>query len=292
MPIPPPQPQESEPSSELALARKHNAALPIHTLPAEVLFQVIHLHMLHILSLEDWDREGYYICLIKLSGVCSHWYNVVRDSPPLWTRVYLSDPPRVVDMALQRSSCHPLDIVINQAFPENTLELQAFMEAINLHRDRWQNMNIRVPYQCMEGMIEALGGPPPNLEKLSFKDRDTISCSQEYDLFRGKAPRLINCTLDGVSIRWDSEVLHDLTILDISWVHFSSTESILHALSHSPQLQSLRIHRCGTRALAPSSSLSVQLSQLVWLQVDLRHEESDATKNFLDHIISDAKSHP
>ncbi|KAG9037828.1 hypothetical protein FS837_001368, partial [Tulasnella sp. UAMH 9824] len=196
----PPRPQEAEPSSELVLGRKHNAALPIHSLPAEVLFQVIHLHLIHTF-LGVWDQTGYYPRLIELSGVCSHWYNVIRDSPPLWTQVCRSDPLRVVEMVLQRSSCHPLAIIIDQEASQSTPELRAFMEFISLHKDRWQNMNIRVPRGCMEEMIEALGGPPPNLEKLSFIDRDTMACSQEYDLFGGRAPRLINCTLDGVSIR-------------------------------------------------------------------------------------------
>lgn len=280
-----PRSQEAEPSADLAIGRRHNAALPIHNLPAEVLLQIFRLHMLELGNLSK-----YYTPLLSLSRVCSHWYNLIRDSPPLWTRVSLSDPPSLVETALQRSSCHQVDIVIYVGPPKNPLEFQTFMHSISLHRDRWRRMDIRVPYPYVEGIVEALGVAPPNLEKLIFKDRDTVSCSNNYDLFRGKAPRLSKLTLNGVSIRWDSEVLHNLTFLDISWVHFSSTNAILRALSHSPQLQRLTIAVCSTGSMATPSSHFVQLSQLVWIHVDLRDEV--ATENLLEHIISDAKDAP
>ncbi|KAG8913948.1 hypothetical protein FRC01_004296, partial [Tulasnella sp. 417] len=107
-----PRPQETTPSSELALNREHNAALPIHTLPAEVFLQVIRLYMLDLFDPED-HAKGYNKCLINLSGVCSYWYNLIRDSPPLWTRLDLSDPPEVVEIVLQRSSSHLLDVILD-----------------------------------------------------------------------------------------------------------------------------------------------------------------------------------
>ncbi|KAG8900796.1 hypothetical protein FRC00_011140 [Tulasnella sp. 408] len=138
----------------------------------------------------------------------------------------------------------------------------------------------------MADIIPALTEPAPNLENLSFADADTISCAREFDLFGGKTPRLSNLTLNGVSVRWDSEILHDLTILDLSWIRFPSTDAILRALSHSPHLENLIIYRCSTVSRAQPPFPSIQLQKLLRLEVDLDDEAT--TQNFLDRIASSA----
>ncbi|KIO22543.1 hypothetical protein M407DRAFT_27943 [Tulasnella calospora MUT 4182] len=284
------QQQETSPSNQLALRRKHNAALAVHTLPTEVFLQVIHLYIL--LHLEDLGA-GYYLQIINLSRVCSRWYNVIRDSPPLWTRVRAADSLKLVETTLQRSSSHPLDIILHPTtyVDEVPASLQLFLDAVDTHRDRWRSLDILAPYTWMEGgILAALGEPAPSLEKLSVIDGDTMYCTRKVDLFGGNAPRLTSLTLNGVSIRWDSKVLHKLTLLDLSWIHFSSTDAILHALSHSTQLQILEVERCTTGSMATSSSPSVQLRQLVRLDVDLRNQA--ATENLLDHIECDAEDAP
>ncbi|KIO22545.1 hypothetical protein M407DRAFT_27945 [Tulasnella calospora MUT 4182] len=287
------QPQDASPSIELALGRRHNAALPIHSLPAEVFVQVIRLHMLLVLDLET-DGEDYYVHLFRLSGVCSHWHHVIRDSPPLWTRLNLSKPPQVVEIALQSSSSHLLDIVYHsQTTPYRLVKValarfQSNVDAVRPHRDRWRSMHMDISASDlgMEDAIEILKEPAPILEKLSLIDQTTMCCTLESDLFGGNAPRLKNLTLDGVSIPWDSEVLHDLMFLSLSYIMFPSTDVILHALSHSPKLQKLHIVKCRTKSMATPSSPFVQLSQLLWLGVNLR----GATEDFLDHIICNVKN--
>ncbi|KAG8913949.1 hypothetical protein FRC01_004297 [Tulasnella sp. 417] len=209
-------------SNELNLRIEQNAELPIHSLPAELLLQIVCLHM--ILEFGSLPKS-YYRRLISLSGVCAHWYNVVTHSPPLWTLINASDPPKVVEMALERSSSHPLDIVLHpRVRPSDELPqtapatFRSILDAINLHRNRCRSMDIVVPSQWVATVITGLGGSAPNLEKLSFIDEDTVYCGQEFDLLGGKAPRLNSLTLNGVSVRWDSEVLHDLAILDLSWI--------------------------------------------------------------------------
>ncbi|KAG8962303.1 hypothetical protein FRC00_009846 [Tulasnella sp. 408] len=238
--------------------------------------------------LYNGDHEEYYTRLIAISGVCSHWYKMIQNSPPLWTLLNFSDPPRVVEMALQRSSLHSLDIVMRQNIISSPPDFQPFMDTIIPHKNRWRHMDIRVPSQWVKGIVEALGGPPPNLKELSFLDKDTLSCARELNLFGGRAPPLNKLTLNGVSIQWDSEVLHNLTALDISWIHFPSTDAILCALARSPQLQKLFMYKCSTGLMATSSSPSVQLSQLVYLRVHFRGKAE--RKNFLDHLICGVKN--
>lgn len=193
-------------------------------------------------------------------------------------------------MALQRSSGHPIDIGLSptQDIEQDTPDFQPFMNAVTPHKDRWRRMDILVPCSWVPETIAALGGPPPKLERLSLIDTETRSCAREFDLFGGRPPLLNSLTLNGVSIRWDSEVLHNLTIFNISWIHFPSTDAVLRALSHSPQLQKLRIYRCSTGSMATLSSPFVRLPRLVLLEVE--HRDEDATQNFLDHIISDVQN--
>ncbi|KIO22541.1 hypothetical protein M407DRAFT_27941 [Tulasnella calospora MUT 4182] len=281
---------EAGASSELELCIKQNAEPPIHSLPPEVFLRIICLHM--FLDLGDL-RTGYYRRLISLSGVCRYWYNVIRHSPPLWTRIHTSDSSEVVEMALQRSSTHPLDIVLHPQPPTDELLLavpanfRSILDAIHPHRNRWRSMDILVPSQWMEAVVAGLEDPAPNLERLSFIDRDMISCTREFDLFGEKAPQMNNLTLNGVSVRWDSEVLHNLAILDLSWIRFPSTDAILQTLSHSPHLEKLKIHRCSTMSIATPSSPSIQLLKLSRLEVDLSSEV--AAENFLDHIECDGE---
>ncbi|KAG8900797.1 hypothetical protein FRC00_011141 [Tulasnella sp. 408] len=278
--------QDATPLSELAHNRKHNAALPIHTLPAELYLQVIHLDTLCILDSGGYGK-GYYGRLIRLSGVCSYWSRVIRDAPSLWAMLNSSVPPKIVEMAFQRSSYHPLDIVFHQAVSRKPPNFQSFMDGISSHRDRCRSIDIQVASRRIRHTIAALGGPAANLEELSLCDTEAMLCDRQFNLFGGRAPLLNSLTLNGVSIRWDSEVLCNLTVLDLSYIHFPSTDAILRALSRSPQLQKLRIHTCSTGSMTSSSSPSVQLLKLVQLEVAFC--ERAETQNFLDHLICGVK---
>ncbi|KIO22540.1 hypothetical protein M407DRAFT_27940 [Tulasnella calospora MUT 4182] len=242
-----------------------------------------------LLHRENYGTD-YYPRLISLSEVCLRWYKIIRDSPPLWTGIHGLDSPELIDTALLRSSRHPLDTIFHSTKHRRHLSTDffSFMTAINGHRDRWRSMEILAPRAWMQGVIASLGGLVPNLEELSLIDRDTISCSRKFDLFGGKAPRLDSLTLNGVSIRWDSEILHNLTCLDLSWIAFPSTDVILHALSRSPQLQKLRINSCTIDSMATPPSRSVQLPRLLRLSVDLRDQA--VTENLLSCIQSNQKN--
>ncbi|KIO22536.1 hypothetical protein M407DRAFT_27936 [Tulasnella calospora MUT 4182] len=280
---------EAHALSELDLRIKQNAELPIHSLPPELLLEVISLHML--LHLENFGM-GYYRRLIGLSGVCSRWYNVIRDSPSLWTQIYVSDSSEVVKIALQRSSSHLLDISLRHTVSTEELpeHFQFFMNAVHCHRDRWRSMKILVPARRMGDVLAVLGEPAPNLKTLLLIDGDTMYCTRKFDLFGGKAPRLTSLTLDGVSIQWDSEIIHNLTALDLSWINFPSTDAILHALSNCAQLQTLKISNCTTTKMATPSSPIIQLPHFSSLYLHLGPQS--ATENFRDHIGDDRYDAP
>ncbi|KAG9037829.1 hypothetical protein FS837_001369 [Tulasnella sp. UAMH 9824] len=275
--------------SELDFRIKQNAERPIHSLPPEVLLQIIYLHMLFYQG--DWGEE-YYDRLISISGVCSHWYSVIRYSPPLWTQIHLSDSLKIVETALQRSSSHALDIILHPSFysQEVPVYFQHFLGAVRPHSDRWRSMEVWVPRAWMESLLTALGEPAPKSERLSLADRDTTYCTRKVNLFGGVAPRLASLTLDGVSIQWDNEILQNLTALDLLWIHFPSTDAILRALSNCTQLQALSISHCATMQMATPSSPVIQFPQLSSLHVELGSQAE--TNNFLDQIEDDRDDAP
>ncbi|KAG8945249.1 hypothetical protein FRC04_001089 [Tulasnella sp. 424] len=277
------QPLEADKSREPDRRFKQNEALPIHSLPTEIFLQVIHYHMRPYFK--DFGSD-YYRHLIRLTGVCSRWCYIIRDSPSLWNRIHWSDTSEVVGTALQRSSSHPLDVVLDTS--ANMLRGQNYMSSLmttlNPHRHRWRSMDISVPGPWMGEVIAGLREPTGSLEKLSLTDEYNTSSTGENDLFGGTAPRLTELTLNGVSIRWDSEVLYDLTVLDLSWIRFPSTRTILNILLHSPQLRTAVIYRCTTDSMHEPSSSSIQLPHLASLQLDLG--ALGAIEEVLEHIAA------
>ncbi|KAG9022094.1 hypothetical protein FS837_006752 [Tulasnella sp. UAMH 9824] len=274
-------PQERRASSNVELLFKHNAVPPVHSLPAELVLQIIRYVVRPFLQN---NKADYYQYIINLSGVCSHWYSIVRDSPRLWNQVHASDSPNIVGMALERSSRHLLDITFDvSAYAERGLEdAQEFIGTIILHRNRWRTVDVSVPSSWIQFVTTALQGPALTLEKLSVTDQDSMYSTHKVELFGGMAPKLQDLTLNGVSIRWNSEIVHGLKFLDLSWIRFPSTKTILSILSHSPQLQKAIISRCGTGETITDSSDSIRLSQLTFLRIDLSRLE--AIENILDSV--------
>ncbi|KAG8925762.1 hypothetical protein FRC01_009738 [Tulasnella sp. 417] len=128
-----------------------------------------------------------------------------------------------------------------------------------------------------------LGRASLNLEKLSLTDRETVSSNDEVDLLVEIPPQLKDLTLDGVSIRWDSEVVHGLKFISLSRIHFPSTKAVLDFLSHCPQLQRAIFRECTTRSTFTNSSYSIQLSRLSFLHIDLGSLEA------IDNILASLK---
>ncbi|KAG8962301.1 hypothetical protein FRC00_009844 [Tulasnella sp. 408] len=280
-------PPEGRTSSEVELLFKHNAALPIHSLPVELLIQIIR-HVVRT-SLQK-NKADYYQYIITLSGVCSHWYGVMRDSPSLWNQVHASDSPYIVGMALERSSSHLLDITIDaSAYQERGLnDTQDFINMIILHRSRWRTVDVSVPSSWIPLVTTALQEPALNLEELSLIDQESMFSTQEVEFFGGMSPQLTALTLDGVPTRWSSEIVHDLKSINLSWIHFPSTKTILDIFSYSPQLQKAIVWRCTTEEIFTDSSVSIRLSQLSLLRIDLGRLE--AIENVLDSVKVSSRS--
>ncbi|KAG8924988.1 hypothetical protein FRC01_010824 [Tulasnella sp. 417] len=261
--------------SDIERRFKHNAALPVNSLPAELFLQVVHYNLHPFI---EHNHSGYYSQVIGLSGVCSHWYNIIRDSPPVWTQIHSSDSPNTVEMALRRSSNHLIDVTIHEVRGHE--HIHEFLNTIFPHRDRWRSLDVFTPSVWVSLLTPALDEPAINLQKLSLVDQDTVSSNNEIDLFRGTTPQLKDLALNGVSARWDSTIVHGLKFIDLSWIHFASTKTVLDILSHSPQLQRATVWRCTTGSIFRDSSSSIQLSRISFLQIDLGSLEA------IDNILA------
>lgn len=282
------QSQETNIPSQLDLPNEQDSSISIHSLPSELLLEVICTAMCGEID------EEYYRSLFSLSGVCSRWYHLILDSPSLWIRLNASDSPEILKVALKRSSGRPLDIVLYADTLYNGQEsldhLDWFLATLGSHVDRWRSMDITYPPLWTDTINAALEDPALNLKKLSLWAEDKVHSAEEIDFFAGTAPRLNDLTLNGVSICWDSEVLRNLTALDLSYINFPSTDEILNALSYSPHLRTLIIDRCTTGRMTNASSPSIQLLHLSVLQVDLGSLE--ATEDFLSRIEDDRDDAP
>ncbi|KAG8900795.1 hypothetical protein FRC00_011139 [Tulasnella sp. 408] len=253
-----PRSQETNIPSQSDRPTKQDAPISIHSLPTELLLEVI----------------------LTVSA---------RKS----TKSIINSP-EILKVALKRSSGRPLDIVLYADTlykgQESTDHLDWFLDILGSHVDRWRSMDITYPPLWTDTINAALEEPALNLEKLSLWAEDKIYSTEEIDFFAGTAPRLNNLTLNGVSICWDSEAIHNLTALDLSYIDFPSTDEILSALSHSPHLRTLIIDRCTTGMMTNASSPSIQLLHLSVLQVDLGTLE--ATEDFLSHMEDDRDDAP
>ncbi|KAG9034362.1 hypothetical protein FS837_002232 [Tulasnella sp. UAMH 9824] len=208
----------------------HNASLPVHSLPTELLLYIFDLYMQYN---RKGKARGYYRKLAELSTVCTRWYKVVRTSPTLWTVITSAVPKNIIALALERSSNLPLDIVYrDEQIITHWDDLSSFAAYLQPPLGRSKTLNI-LSFDIAETIIEILRLPMPVLEEAKlikpFLERDT-----PVHLFQDKAPRLTDITLEGFVCDWDGDSFHRLNTLSISWVPFPSAATVLNLISNSP----------------------------------------------------------
>lgn len=87
----------------IAFKRKRNSLLVVSTLPIEVLAGVF-----------EWavcdEVQKRYMALQRLRLVCFAWKTAIDTTPALWSVLSSRQSARILDIALERSSNHPLSI--------------------------------------------------------------------------------------------------------------------------------------------------------------------------------------
>jgi hypothetical protein len=188
---------------------RRSIVAPIRRLPPEVLVQIFHLvppaaSDVHVL----YDDSATYASelrrlakeeLLALSNVCSHWHDVVMNTPMLWstivteTRLWEAPATMVYSLSqsLKRGGSHPLTIKLG-AWWAGESDRQA-LELLTQHSQRWRDAYFVVAYECI-GLLSQARGNLPALENLDITAEG--NWAEVLDVFT-VAPRLAKVSFTG-----------------------------------------------------------------------------------------------
>ncbi|KAJ8690805.1 hypothetical protein PTI98_012204 [Pleurotus ostreatus] len=136
---------------------KNNRYLPVSKLPPEVLSTIFEFIAM---TIED-DVEP-YSDLLSATQVCRLWRQVALLSPRIWSFIYCSAMPRLVDLFLERSKSAPLHLLYSDDnVPEN-------VQKVLNHLHRLKAINLQGREADWSSRIISQGAP--QLESLSLRN--------------------------------------------------------------------------------------------------------------------------
>jgi hypothetical protein len=210
---------------------------PVRRLPPELLGEIFR----HCLP-QDYQEKGAHQAVMLPSHVCKHWRDVALSTPALWTNIdlHVTDETLESRVALlttwfSRSGGSPLSFTLDGK--ENVRPLLAFLLQ---HCNRWQCINLRVPFNEMLRCLEAAKGHLQCLETVRiYPGYSTTSYAVEH-IFES-APRLRNVSLN-FGVKWNGHrgSWPQLVELDAGYVSYTVGEC-LALLQSMRNLQKLRI---------------------------------------------------
>ncbi|OJT13480.1 hypothetical protein TRAPUB_9974 [Trametes pubescens] len=256
----------------------------IQYLPPELLVRIF--HYLVLTSAQSGSRA-----LIQATHVCRLFRAVALDSPMLWTKVtklYGTTIPEA-QAFLDRSANLPLDITLEAS---SLNDWSAFLLSHVLHRLRSLEIKVDSAYHkpIIRLLASLVGHPAPLLRKLHLLDQGesedvrippTRQLSNVFHVFDGgkyysATPSLRSLRLAPVLLSWDSDMIKDLTHLELratNWRIYRPTQAqLLAILRRCPALQTLALelpiifHDAPRREPEPIISLP-QLSRVIFRQL-------------------------
>ncbi|KAJ7438554.1 hypothetical protein B0H11DRAFT_1829243 [Mycena galericulata] len=192
--------------------------------------------------------------LLDVSQACSRWHEIALGTPSLWSTIELegdlcSNPAkrdiamRLLQLALQRSSNHPLDVTIKNTAsgPPHVLALQLLAR----HSARWQRITIIGPFGDLRHLSRVKDSLLPQLESLSLHSWGSDDTSA-FDMFQ-VAPSLNRLAFTG-------SMLNPAMFSNFPFEHLNEVRC-WEFLGTAPALFTGMIPR-----LSPTSSLQLRLS--------------------------------
>lgn len=240
-------------STIAALKLRRYSLVPVGHLPVELLSQIL------LLDLQNPER-GIPIDKRRkqLSLVTRQWHSVLTSFPHAWTEVQLGPCPP--NPALTYSKSLLLDI--SYLAPENEIDqlaqlrLQASVEAVRQHSDRWRSLTIIATGDTpLDDVKQLCIAPTPRMEDLTIRVKDPLPT--EYFAFPGSNP-FRNVHLQNAQIPWQSSRLSSLSSLRLIEIHsrLPTLGQFLTMISSSPQLETLVVDRwwdANEQAISPES---------------------------------------
>ncbi|KAG9016064.1 hypothetical protein FRB90_003659 [Tulasnella sp. 427] len=213
----------------------------IKDLPTEILSEIV------FLSTQDCYRNLSRVQ--KLGKVCSHWRDMIENTPRLWSRVTAEDPLGAIEKALIRSKDTSLEIQYDYHKPNKPrsrvpfITLGEYLQAVNPHVGRWRTVDI-VCKDAAETMFHGLqltAAISPRLESFSLTEYSPY-VGRPITLFQGaNLPSLHQLTGFIAPLRLDNTRLANLRRLTLHPLrhHEPSPSNVQSLLRGTPMLEEL-----------------------------------------------------
>ncbi|KAG8983293.1 hypothetical protein FRB90_006152, partial [Tulasnella sp. 427] len=261
-------------------SRQRNTFSLINTLPVDLLIDIFH-HAVYSGSFVECDMP------ITLILVCHHWNQIVNDTPTLWTSIQKSSdrPLKKVLKALEKSKNAPLDISFDSwSFDP---EQEEFLLAIFPYAERWRELSLeRLASAAELGALATLSAPLLKSIRITFDGALEWEEPHPLDLFRGDSlPKLKRVQVHQLPIRWNPNLLCNLTSLEISYVSSfgPALDEVLAVLSACPDLESFSANNVLFSAQTVGQSQDPILLQRL-KRFELQHLDPPVTKAILAKI--------
>lgn len=266
---------------EQALAvfkRKRNSLLLVDALPTELMAAIL-----------EWAVSGdvrkRYVELQRFRLVCSSWTATIDATPALWSVLSSHHSWRVQEIALRRSSNHPLSVwhdVPSVSQRIYVIGTPRFLQPSSIQRWKFASLEFG-----SRAFLATLNHAAPLLEVLRLQ---AVSGSDDdhwtEDLFPGEMPRLQEIRLQAVAVPWESRYFAGLRILELSCIqHRGPTiPQLFSILSQCPELSTAVLDRVAFPSGDSANQTTIPLALPNLTRLQLTHLTSVSTHQIVTNL--------
>lgn len=219
------------------LAKRRNLLAPIHSLPSELLLEIL---TLAAESVKDGELTISIRYLMEMSAVSTTWWALLASASGLWTEIRLGDPG--LRLAVLRSGDQPLKITgTRSGYVPSGMSQQAFAEFITPLANRWKSVTWEG--RGLPDIIQALESS--TLSFLEFLDLEiSVGRPMSTVIPLQSAPKLRELKLAGLCLSLGATELPNLTSLSLTHVYEStlpSPQALMEIFVRSPMLETLEL---------------------------------------------------
>ncbi|KAH9835225.1 uncharacterized protein C8Q71DRAFT_764723 [Rhodofomes roseus] len=209
-----------------------NSTVPINTLPAEVLAEILRFARL---------RRPPHWSFTTVLLVCHHWYDIAISWPSLWSDITIAMPLRILEVYSSRSRGAGLSLTTQGGRTAIGAPPDALLRALSPHFHRVAQLDTCSSQPWIEHRMEQLSSLIVNDDIINPLARFAPARSQVITLAGDRFPRLESLILRQLRVQVNLANLRSLTSLTMERVSHASWNALLVALSSCPALQYLEI---------------------------------------------------